>query len=394
VRLEPLQRRALVNGGIAAAVTLVVGLGVVAAVTNDGEEASPTPTPTTSPTPPPPTCTPRFEMAQSAAPGELSSWLTGVTVLTPSEAWAVGASGAPDVPFEVLIERWDGTAWTAEEGPNPGSQINELLDVDAAEPNDVWAVGRTASGFGDQPLVLRYDGTTWFEMELPDEVTGVLNGVAAIAPDDVWVVGYTGNPTISLERSLVLHWDGQLWAVVDLGAADGNGRSGLQDVDATAADDVWAVGHLRNRPLIVRFDGVAWTRSPTEIGGRANAIEPLTPTDVWAVGAPIQRFDGEAWTQVDPIEERVELVDAAAVSPEDVWAVGTAATNREGVVQGVVARFDGSAWSAVEGPGIPGSDTLSAVDAIADGTVFAVGHRDGEAGRRTLAILGVTCPTG
>ena len=394
MNLDPLRRRALVNGGIAAAVTLVVGLGVVAAVTADGEEATPTAAPTASPTTPAPTCTPRFEMAQSAAPGELSSWLSGVTVLSPIEAWAVGASGLPDLPFGVVIERWDGTAWTAEEGPNPGSQINELLDVDAAEPNDVWAVGRTASGFGDRPLVLRFDGTAWFEMGLPEEVTGVLSGIAAIAPDDVWAVGYTGNPAISLERSLVLHWDGQLWAVVELGAADGNGRSALQDVEAIATDDVWAVGHLRNRPLIVRFDGEGWTRSPTEESGSANGVAPLTPTDAWAVGAPIQRFDGTTWTQVDGLDEGVELLDAAAVSPADVWAVGTAATNREDVVQGVVARFDGSEWSAVEGPGIPGSDTLSAIDAIGDGTVFAVGHRDGAAGRRTLAILGVTCPTG
>ncbi|MGH2636478.1 MAG: hypothetical protein ACRDHU_10095, partial [Actinomycetota bacterium] len=219
MNIDSLHRRAALNGVIAAMVTLGLGLGVMAGVeaVGDGDDpppVSPSPTPSTEPAP---ICTPTWEIAQTADPGESSNLLSDVTALSSAEAWAVGGSGDPEAPLAVLIERWDGTAWTAEEGPNPGSQINELLAVDAAEPNDVWAVGRTASGFGDRPLVLHYDGTAWLEVVLPEDVTGVLSGVAAIAPDDVWVVGFTGDPVASLEEALILHWDGQLWAVVDAG---------------------------------------------------------------------------------------------------------------------------------------------------------------------------------
>jgi hypothetical protein len=391
VTLGSLQRRALINGGIATAVTLAIGMGVVAAVTGpDSEPPPPTPSPTPT-TPPPPACTPSWEIAQSADPGALSNWLSAITIVNESEAWAVGGSGDPATPLSVLIERWDGIAWTAEQGPAPGSQINELRAVDTANPNDVWAAGRTASGFGDRPVVLRFDGTEWLDVELPSEVTGVLDGIVATDTNDVWAVGYTGDPAASLEHALILHWDGQLWAVVDAGRAVGLGRSALLDVEALAPDDVWAVGYLHNHPLIVHYDGSEWSRSETEIDGATNAVQPITPTDAWAAGAPIQHFDGQTWTQASAVRSEGELFGIAAVSPSDVWAVGSIALS-QGDTKSVVLRFDGQEWVAVEGPAVAGSDALTAIDALPDGTVLAVGHKDVEAGRRTLAVLGTTCP--
>jgi hypothetical protein len=46
----------------------------------------------------------------------------------------------------------------------------------------------------------------------------------------------------------------------------------------------------------------------------------------------------------------------------------------------------------VEGPSIAGSDALSAVDALPDGTLLAVGWNDVGLERETLAIRGTTCP--
>ncbi|HEY7756495.1 MAG TPA: hypothetical protein VID69_09735 [Actinomycetota bacterium] len=390
--LDPLRRRALVNGGIAGVVTLVIGIGVIAGISSLGEgDDSPSPTPSAAtPTPTQPACTPTFDVAQTADPGDLPNALAGVTALSSAEAWAVGASGDPLAPVAVLIERWDGAAWTAEQGPSPGSETNELRAVDAAEPNDVWAVGRTASGFGDRPLVLRFDGTEWLEIVLPEEVTGVLTGVAAISPDDVWVVGYEGDPVASLERALVLHWDGQVWEVDDPGRAVGSGRSALLGIEAVAPDDVWAVGYLHSRPLIVHFDGEAWSRSETTVDGETNAIAPTTPTDVWAVGSPIQRFDGATWTSAAEIRADGELFGIAVVSPSDLWAVGRRPVQGGGT-RSLVMRFDGLGWTQVEGASVPGSDALLGVDALSDGTVLAVGYKDVEAGRRTLAILGSTC---
>lgn len=392
--IDPLRRRAIVNGVLAAAVTLIVGYGIVASVEGgEIEEALPTVTPSSSPSPTPPACLPSWEVVQSADPGDVPNELLGVTVLSSAEAWAVGASGDPTAPTSVLIERWDGNAWTVEQAPNPGTELNELRAVDASEPNDVWAVGRTASGFGDRPLALRFDGTAWSEVELPDEIDGVLTGVAAIAPDDVWVVGYTGDPAASLEYALILHWDGLLWAAVDPGRAVGTStsRSALLDVEASAPDDVWAVGYLRGLPLIVHYDGERWTRSPTAVDGAANAIEPVSPSDGWIAGSPIQRYDGSAWAAAANVRDEGELFGIVALSETDVWAAGLRPTE-DGTTKALMVRWDGGQWRPVDGPGVAGSDALAAIDGLPDGTLLAVGYQDVETGRRTVAVEGSSCP--
>jgi len=133
--------------------------------------------------------------------------LEDVTVVSHDDVWAVG-----DRPFNgphrgagwsrVLIERWDGTAWRTVQAPNPGRRRNELLGVDAASANDVWAVGLHTTGRALSEVV-----------------------------------------------HLVLHWDG-----VSGTAVPGVGGGGWSDVVAIAADRASAVGGPA-----ARRDGRAWT---------------------------------------------------------------------------------------------------------------------------------------
>jgi len=67
-----------------------------------------------------------------------------------------------------------------------------------------------------------------------------------------------------------------------------------------------------------------------------------------------------------------------------------AATN--GVNRALVQRFDGTRWSIVDGPGVPGSDILTGAAAAPDGSVWTVGYRDTANRRATLIGRGsVTC---
>jgi hypothetical protein len=390
--VNSIQRRGLVNASIAAVATFAIGSAVVFATSGSTEEAPPEPSPSASASPPPP-CTPTWEVVRSANRSEEPTTLLGVTVVTASEAWAVGGIGRdPDAPTAVAIQRWDGSRWSPVQAPSPGSFVNELRAVDAAEPNDVWAVGRTDSGFGEEPLVLHYDGTDWLESELPPEVHGVLNGVAAISPDDVWAVGLSGDPAVSLERALVLHWDGTAWATVEVGKTIGGGRAALEDVEAVSPTDLWAVGYHHFQPAILRFDGRSWSNSPTEIRGSVHAVEAFATSQVWAVGRPIQEFDGTSWTEAPMVRSDADLVAVAAVGGQDIWAVGSSPDKQKDTTSAAVYRYGGRRWVPVDGPSVPGSDALTAVDALSDGTVLAVGYKDVAAGRRTLAIRGATCP--
>lgn len=389
--MNSVQRRGLVNASIAAVATFAIGSAVVFAAGGSEGDATPSPSPSPSASPPP-ACTPTWDVVRSADPGEAATTLLGVAAVTSDEAWAVGGIGELDAPTAVAIQRWDGTRWSAVEAPSPGTFLNELRAVDASEPNDVWAVGRTDSGFGDDPLILHYDGTDWTQVELPDEIDGVLNGVAAVSPHDVWAVGSVGDPAASLERALVLHWDGTAWANVEVAHAVGGGKSALVDIEGVSPTDLWAVGYQHFRPLVLRFDGDAWSRSPTEVKGTLNAVEAFATSEVWAVGSPIQRFDGQAWTEAPVTREGADLLDVAAVGGLDIWAVGSRPSKEEAITRAAVYRYSGRRWVPVDGPSVAGSDTLTAVDALPDGTVLAVGWKDVDLQRETLAIRGTTCP--
>ena len=178
----------------------------------------------------------------------------------------------------------------------------------------------------------------------------MLNGVAAISPADVWAVGSVGDPAASLERALVLHWDGTAWADVEMRRATGGGKSALVDIEGVSPTDLWAVGYHHFQPLILRFDGEAWSRSPTEIRGTLHAIEAFATSEVWAVGTPIQRFDGETWTETPITRGDAELVDVAAIGGLDIWAVGSRPSKEPGTTRAAVYRYSDRRWVPVEGP--------------------------------------------
>jgi hypothetical protein len=390
--MNDLQRRGLVNASVAAVATFAIGSAVVYAAGDPDDVVTPPPSTSRSAPPTTPSCAPTWDVVRSANPGEAATTLLGVAAIAPSEAWAVGGLGGTEIPTAVAIQRWDGEQWIAVAGPSPGTTLNELRAVDASEPNDVWAVGRTSSGFGEQPLILHYDGTEWSNVDLPFEIDGVLNGVAAISPTDVWAVGSVGDAAASLERALVLHWDGATWADVEMGRATGGGKSALVDVEGVSPTDLWAVGYHHFRPLILRFDGDGWSRSPTEIPGTLHAIEASATSEVWAAGTPIQRFDGETWAETPITRDDAEVVDVAAIGGLDIWAVGSRPSKEPGTTRSAVYRYSDRGWLPVEGPSVAGSDALSAVDALPDGTLLAVGWKDVGLDRETLAIRGTTCP--
>lgn len=384
-----LQRKALINGGVAAVLTGLIGFMVLS---TSGAGLFAPPGPTSSPSlSPPPACAPAFEVLPTVDPKDGGNLLLGVSALSATDAWAVGGSGDPSDPTETLYEHWDGETWSAVDGPNPGTALNELAAVDQIAADNAWAVGRTGSGFGDDPLITHFDGATWDVQPIPAAVTdGALTAVSAAAVDDIWAVGSSGDASLGLEHVLALHFDGTGWTSVDATSAAGGGRSMLSGVSALASDDVWAVGYHHNEPLILHFDGKRWRRSPTDVGGFLHAVAAVATTDVWAVGSPIQHFAGDTWVERGSVRDGTDLRGTASVGGSDVWAVGSR-TNGSDSVRAAVLRWDGGQWTPVAGEHVPGQDTLAAVTALPDGTVIAVGARDGAAGRMTLAIRGADC---
>jgi hypothetical protein len=116
----------------------------------------------------------------------------GVVALSPTDVWAVGASGTGE-PLDTLVpaaEHGDGTKWSFVPVPNPdqGTRFRTFLTgVAAISANDIWAVGTDSSG----TLTEHWDGTSWKIIRSPDpgSVTNSLVGVTALSDGTVAAVG-------------------------------------------------------------------------------------------------------------------------------------------------------------------------------------------------------------
>ncbi|MFF7652337.1 hypothetical protein ACFZCY_21345 [Streptomyces sp. NPDC007983] len=214
----------------------------------------------------------------------------------PDRAWAVGADAVGRVaPGFPLVLRWDGTAWQRQPLPGIGWQ-GELLSVAATSPTAVWAVGRDSAGGA---RLLRFDGTTWSESRPPGGV--VLSKVVA-GGGETWLIGSRDG------AQALLRWDGHGWR--DVPAPPGS----VYGLHILAADDVWAAGAADSGAAVSHWDGQAWQQTIVDGFPRSavGSVLAVSPTEVWAggtagfVGGPpgrpipplLVRFDGQAWSRV------------------------------------------------------------------------------------------------
>jgi hypothetical protein len=338
--------------------------------------------------------------------------LGGVAATSPRNAWAVGSytTDFGGNPMEhTWIEHWDGTAWTRQASPNPGSpymNIQGLSDVAATSPTNAWAVGAYNEWNGGccteagHTVILHWDGTRWARVPAPNPggMDDSLSAVAATSADNAWAVGNWSIPEDAgggPGHTVIVHWDGTAWTHVP--SPNPGSDSYLAGVAATSPANAWAVGRSANpkaansaKTLILHWDGTAWTRVPSPSPGPSSAlygVAATSPTDAWAVGGSlgtnpdgstsgktlILHWDGTTWTRVPSPSPRPHsgLFSVAATSPTDAWAVGIPYTNTG--TKSLIEHWDGTTWTRVPTPN-PNSDSyLSAVAATSPANAWAVG---------------------
>jgi hypothetical protein len=257
-------------------------------------------------------------------PNDTWTQLHAVSAVSANDVWAVGSSHDGTAPSRTLIEHWDGTEWRIVPSPSPDDQLNALLGVAAVSANDVWAVGYRSGTATQNPidtLILHWDGIEWTQVASPNLGAGAnqLFGITAISADDIWAVGFAGG------APLAMHWNGSAWTIVPVPGNSGLSTQYMTAVSAAASDDVWAVGQGRgffsNRASahIWHWDGARWTQKVCRAPSSSNpperyegeggpdayltGVSATASNDVWAVGASgsgpmILHWDGAAWTTV------------------------------------------------------------------------------------------------
>jgi hypothetical protein len=287
-------------------------------------------------------------------------WL--VTLL--AGAWVAAASPAGAWPD--CAPRWIVAA-----SPNAGPADNTLAAGAALAPNDVWAAGSYRALYANQTLALHYDGVQWSIFPTPNITTTTdqqLTGLAAPGPGDIWAVGSYVLPYSLRERTLILHYDGTAWSAVASPNASADNNA-LTAVTAVAPGDVWAAGYALDvntyRPLLSHYDGAAWSAQLGPSAGSGHhvlrAIAALASDDVWAVGEYFDgatwrtlalHFDGTTWTVVPTPNTGSDHNALAGVAGNSGTDVWAVGyAVVAGAYQTLLLHYDGTAWSVAPGAG-------------------------------------------
>lgn len=169
-------------------------------------------------------------------PGDGEDELLGVTATPDGTVWAVGKHQI-GVDYQPLIERFDGTTWSVVETPRvTGSAV--LKDVTYAPGGTLYAVGwRVLRGGATKPLILRSFGGAWTVDPTPG--TGLLSGVAILPGGDPLAVGWL--PTDDGDRTLTLQRRSR-WAPIRAATGDPGRITAVAAGEATVAVGLRFVG--------------------------------------------------------------------------------------------------------------------------------------------------------
>ncbi len=216
-----------------------------------------------------------------------SIFLNSVAAASATDIWAVG-DVYEDHQGGALIAHWNGTRWKIVSN----LVFDHLSGVTVVSSNDVWAVGQNGAS---SELIEHWDGTTWSVVKGAGGRLSYysLNGVTDVSATDIWAVGYYDPQNPPYERqSLIEHWNGTKWSVVPSAPANG---AMLFAVGAVSATDIWAVGGAPTSnsdiaaTLTEHWNGTTWSivRSPNpgNLPNSFNAVASVPGSNyVWAVG--------------------------------------------------------------------------------------------------------------
>jgi hypothetical protein len=232
------------------------------------------------------------------------------------------------------------------------------------------------AGIAEADYIAKWDGSTWSALGSNGAGNGALDlyvNALAVSGTDLYVGGDFANAGGNLEADMIAKWSGGTWSALGSDGA-GNGAYGINSyvtavaifngqVYANASGPVNVLGGGA-RSGLVRFTGSGWT----DVGNWDFGASPLVVSGgfLYAGGGGVYRWDGSTWTTLGAGAAGINgQVVAIAVSGSTVYAGGYF-LNAAGIPEAdYVARWNGSAWSALGSNGAGNGILGNYVDALA-----------------------------
>ena len=220
--------------------------------------------------------------------------LFAIAARTGKDIWAVGVDATG-----TLTEHWNGTTWSKVPSPTPAGFMDTLWGVTVVSATDAWAVGDYFVSLEpphNVTLILHWDGAQWALVPSPSPSSSfnVLHSVAAVSATDVWAVGNVSRASnASIDRTMIQHWNGKKWSIVKSPNSSAYNNA-LLGVTAMSATDLWAVGdYTKGTPsdltLAEQWNGTQWSVVSSPNGGTdVNILQSVARVpgtrNAWAVG--------------------------------------------------------------------------------------------------------------
>ncbi len=306
----------------------------------------------------------------------------------------INAAGIPEADY---IARWNGSAWSALGSNGAGNgALNNAVWALAVSGSDLYVGGdfTNAAGIAEADYVARWNGSAWSALGSNGPGNGALNnGVRALAVSgsDLYVGGEFTNAAGIAEADYVARWNGSAWSALGSNGAGNGALNSSVWALAVSGSDLYVGGDFTNAAgipeadYVARWNGSAWSALGSNGAGNGalnNTVYALavSGSDLYVGGQLLQRRGhrrGRLRRQVERqrlvrpgLERRRHRgpqrhVYALAVSGSDLY-VGGDFTNAAGIPEADnVARWNGSAWSALGSNGAGNGALNSSVRALA-----------------------------
>lgn len=209
--------------------------------------------------------------------------LRAIAAISEKEIWLVGSrpfqpGPAAESRQPLALRYFPGEArWEVLSAPLFPDGDGMFTDLVARPGGEVWLVGwatsRVEGGTRRTAQLWRWNDGTFEKLPLAGDRPLGDEELSAIASDgaEVWMVG--GGPENALPTPpRILRWNGEAAEPVAVPVVAEIGRLGSVAVDGS---EVWIGGRSRSGdPVLLRFDGLAWSAPQSPVGGDALVVQP------------------------------------------------------------------------------------------------------------------------
>jgi hypothetical protein len=170
-----------------------------------------------------------------------------------------------------LLEQYNGTKWSIQSIPAPpGALATRLFDVSCSAANACTAVGEAFTATNALAFADRWDGTAWTAQNVAGQAGfgSALGSVSCATATSCTAVGALLNVLTGAELTLAEAWNGSTWTIQPTVDKGGDTSNYLYGVSCNASDACMSVGSYNSNTsfrfgvLTEVWSGTAWRLKP------------------------------------------------------------------------------------------------------------------------------------